>query len=395
MKNHKRCIALMMMICGMLPAAGCTAKATNDDNVKMYCLNIGKADCIILSCADQHYLIDTGYEHTYAALDAALSALNIDHLSGVFLTHCHQDHEGGLMPLIKSNIAIDHIYAASVYYDVKEKKHPARLAAKERDMEVEWLNSGDIVDIADDYSFHVLGPVRVNEDNENNNSLVLRFTSPHGSILFAGDMKEEEEFDLLSRNLLSPCDVLKVGHHGDSGATSTAFLKAVKPRCAIILTNTGEEEDTPSSKTMSRLNAAECDVYVSQNVTGNAWLITLQNKGIDVQDISWPNVPKRQTGLKLSEDQNNDQLMLKNTTENTVSLNGCTLYFSKSDDVFKLNDIILSPSQVYTFSSKKNDHHADCVLDTKELLHDKKADTAILYDAYGRIIAICNNGIEK
>ena len=34
------------------------------------------------------------------------------------------------------------------------------------------------------------------DENENNNSLVMRFSSPHGSILFAGDMKNEEENDV-------------------------------------------------------------------------------------------------------------------------------------------------------------------------------------------------------
>lgn len=390
MKMHKRYLAVFLMLLGMLPAGGCAAKAVPGD-VKLYCLNIGKADCMILCCADQYYLIDTGYEHTYAALQTALSSLNIDHLDGVFLTHCHEDHAGGLMKLAQSPMEIDHFYGSSIYHDVKEKKHPLRLAAQERSMEVEWLSSGDVIEIADGYAFSILGPVQTDTENENNNSLVMYFSSPHGSILFAGDMKDEEENDLLYHKLLQPSDVLKVGHHGDNGATSKAFLSTVAPRCAIILTSSVQEPDTPSPKALFRMSSIGCDTYVSQDAQ-DAYCITLRNREISVQDIAWPDIPKRITTISMIANIKENTLQLTNNISEPLLLSGCSLYLSKNDAIFPLDDITLAPGASYIIGGKKAEHTVDMRLDTKKLLDEKKLDSAILCDGYGRIVAICNNG---
>lgn len=393
MKIYKRCLALALLFCGVLPSGGCSAKAATD-NVQLYCLNIGKADCMLLCCADKAYLIDAGYAHTYPALETALASLKIDHLDGVFLTHCHEDHYGGLSKLAESPIAIDHFYAASIYYDVKEKKHPMQLTAQERNRNVEWLSSGDTVHITNDSSFHVLGPLQTNEENENNNSLVLRFSSPHGSILFTGDMKEEEENELLYHNLLQPCDVLKCGHHGDNGATSKAFLSTVMPKCAVISTHSAQEPDTPAVKTLSRLSNIGCETYVTQNAR-DAICITLLNGSVSVQDMVWPDIPKQTEKITLTADTDKNTLTLSNKNEHPIRLTGCALYLMRKDAVISLNDISLGPGASFIIGSKKTDEDVNLKLDIKKLLDDKKLDAAILYDTYGRILAICNNGQDE
>ena len=381
------------MLCCLLPVSGCTAKADSND-VKLYCLNIGKADCLILCCAGKNYLIDTGYEHNFPALEAAFSALNIHHLDGVFLTHCHEDHQGGLMRLSRSNITIDHFYAASIYYNVKESKHPMVLAAKERSMDVKWLSSGDIIQIADGYSFRVLGPLQVNEENENNNSLVMYFSSPHGSILFTGDMKDIEENELMYDDLLQPCDILKVGHHGDNGATSKSFLTTVRPKCAIITTHSQQEPDTPAPQVLFRLSNFGCNTYITQD-SQDAYFFTLQKNTVSVQDVAWPNVPKRIENIVIKADLDRNVLILTNQNSEPIHLKDCTLYLSKKDKVFFLNAISLKPNESYIIGDKKSGKDADMKLDVKKLMDDNKLDSAILYDAYGRIIAICNNGQDE
>ena len=393
MEKRNRLFALMMVLCGLLPFAHAEPAEIGNGNVRLYSLNIGKADCMLLLCGEKTYLIDTGYEHTYPALACALQQLNITHLDGVFLTHCHQDHEGGLMPLVKSDIAIDHLYAAKIYYDVKESKHPALLAAKERKMQVEFLQLGDVIQVDDETSFTVLGPVSRNEDNENNNSLVMRFASPHGSILFTGDMKLEEENDLLQRNLITTSDVLKCGHHGDNNATSMALLRAVRPKCAVILTSSREEPDTPSPDTLNRLRTMKCDVHISQNYQ-DALCVTLENGIPTVSDIAWPGIPKRIYGLQAKIRLANDAFILTNTKNEQVTLSGCFLYSSKGDDAFPLRDISLNANESIVIGSKKT-KDADITIDKKTLWHEKKKDIGILYDAYGRILAVADNGLKE
>lgn len=392
MRKHSYFLAAMLL-CGMLPFSGCSAKAEHG-KLSLYCLNIGKADCLILQFDDKTYLIDTGYEHTFPALETALNSLDIQHLDGVFITHCHQDHVGGLSKLVQTDIAIDHIYAAAKYYDVKEKKHPVRLAATECNMEVEWLNSGDIITIENGCSFNILGPVQVNENNENNNSLVMHFTSPHGSILFTGDMKDEEENEMIYHKLLKHCDVLKCAHHGDNGATSEAFLRMITPRCAVISTHSGEEEDTPSPKTIARLRNFACSVYVTQDAQ-DAYCIELENGNITVRDIAWPGITAKVQGIKMEMNAKEDTVTLKNTASNSVSLENTVLYSSKGNETYSLPSVTLAPDEVFTIGSSDTKKKADYSLPGEDVWHNKKLDTAILYDTHGRILATCNNGKEE
>lgn len=391
MKKKNRLFVLLMILCGLIPCATAGSGAAQKNAVKLYCLNIGKADCMLLLCGDKTYLIDSGYEHSFPALKTALSQLNITHLDGVFLSHCHQDHAGGLLQLFESDLAIDKIYAADIYYDVKENKHPAVLAAKERNMKVHFLRQGDIVTIDEDTSFTVLGPVHRDEENENNNSLVMRFASPHGSILFAGDMKLEEESDLLERNLFSPCDVLKCGHHGDDKATSTALIRALRPQCAVILTDSREEKDTPSMDTLNRLRSYKVTPYVSQD-SQDALCLTLFNGDVQVEDVAWPSIPKRIENLQMKMNIKDDLITLKNTGKENISFSDAILYSSNGNDVYPLPDISLKPNETYLIGSKKTDTQVDFKIDKKSVWHEKKLDTAILYDAYGRILAATDNG---
>lgn len=392
MRKQTRMIAALLL-CGMLPFSGCSAKK-NEGKVSLYCLNIGKADCMILSFENKNFLIDTGHAHTFIALKTALESLNIDHLDGVFISHCHQDHVGGLLPLVKSAVAIDHIYASDIYFDVKEKKHPVSIAAKDAKMDVEWLRAGDEVRLENGYSFQIIGPLRVNEENENNNSLVLYFTSPHGTVLFAGDMKEDEENDLISNKTLQHCDVLKCAHHGDDGATSAAFLRAVTPRYAVISTHSGEEADTPAPKTLSNLRAVGCEVYVTQDAQ-NAYCIEMQNGNISVQDIVWHGIPQKIQGIQMKMDTKDDLIILKTNGNETISISDAFLYSCKGEEVFALPDFALSPGEEYLIGSRDTKKDVSYVLPGKEIWHNKKLDIAILYDAFGRILSTCDNGKKE
>lgn len=383
-------VCMVSLLFGMIPGV-----SENDDGaVRLVCLNIGKADCSLLLYQDEAYLIDTGYEQTYAALETAVSQYGITHLNGVFLTHCHKDHEGGLIPLAQSDIQVDAWYAARIYYDVKAGKHTAVLAAAERGQEVTWLDAGDEIKAGSDASFTVLGPLSVNTDNENNNSLVMRFSSPQGSILFAGDMKEEEEYELLAAGVFSACDILKAGHHGDNKATTKELLSVVRPKAAVIFTSTQEEPDTPAASTIKRLDKVNCKVYVSQDWQ-DALLLTLKSGNVQAEDILWDGVPVMQKGVSLSIDMENDTLTIFNGGNEPLLLNGCVLYSSKGDDALSLPDAVVQPGQAYVIGSKATTGDMDCKWNVKRIWHQNKFDAAVLYDVYGRAIARTNNGLSE
>ncbi len=73
-------------------------------------ITIGKGDAFLLSPSDgTHYLIDTGKKKDYPQIDRLLRTKGIDRLDGIFLSHGHKDHAGGLESLL-SSFPVDTLY---------------------------------------------------------------------------------------------------------------------------------------------------------------------------------------------------------------------------------------------------------------------------------------------
>lgn len=390
MRGIKRALIIIMLLCLAVPPT----MAESTDGVTLVCLNVGKADCLLLLNGDRAYLIDTGYDYTYPALETMLKHYNVTRLDAVFLTHCHLDHEGGLMPLAKSDVEIGAWYASPFYIDVKPGQHPAMLAAEVRGDTVTFLTSGQTIDAGDGTSFTVIGPLSEDTENENNNSLVMRFDSPDGSILLTGDMKADEEAELLYEKLISTADILKVGHHGDSAATTKALLTAVAPKLALISTLTAEEPDTPARSTLMRLKEAGAQTYVTQDAE-NAVVATLKNGEATAEYVSFEELPVRAKGLTMTISVENDLLTLTNRTDEAIDLSGYTLVSIRGGEWFVIESGVVPARGVFTIGTKTTKISSDLTLPDKRVWHKSKLDTALLYDAYGRLIAVTDNGMPE
>lgn len=392
----KKCalILVLTLITGLFSACAVSETGTSDE-LRLVCLNIGKADCMLLLYQNEAYLIDTGYEQSWPALEAMLRQYGVERLNGVFLTHCHEDHLGALMKLAKSDMPVDAWYAAKIYYGLTADQHPAVLAAAARNENVSWLEAGNKIPVGSDGAFTVLGPLTLNPNNENNNSLVMRFSCGQGSILFAGDMKEDEEYELLQAGVFSSCDVLKAGHHGDNNATGKQMLKIVQPKIAIILTDSREEPDTPAASTLKRLNNIGCSAYISQDFH-DALLITLKKgQKPTVADVEWDGVPKRAEKISLAINVEQDTLTIYNRGGEALNLEGCFVYSTKGNDLFTLADVTVAAGGQFVIGTKATKTEADDYFNIKRLWHKKSLDRAVLYDAYGRVLACTDNGFAE
>jgi len=237
-------------------------------------INVRKADAHLLRCGDTAYLIDTGTSDSIDQLVAVLHGQGITRLDGVILTHTHKDHAGGLKKLLKSDIAVDRIYA-SAYYNTDEEDHPAVKALKKNDGEITWLSGGDTLPFGEGI-LRVVGPIAQDPDKENNNSLVLLASAGGGTLLLTGDMEFPEEASLIQAGVMPQADVIKIGNHGEDDATSTDLIRTVNPSLAVISTNTEDEPDTPSPRVIQLLETWNVKVLQTQD-TENGVLITFRN----------------------------------------------------------------------------------------------------------------------
>ena len=268
---------LMLCCCALCCLSSCaraTTEAAPPAPGSALFINVGRADAALFFLANGAYLVDTGSSDSYDALARALETYHVTRLRAVFVTHTDKDHVGGLKKLLKSDVTVEQVYAPAFFCDTTEEKHPARKQAEKRSVPFAWLSAGDVVQAGEGTSFTVLGPLRRDEYDEDNNSLVLLLKTPEGDMLLAADMKQSAEIDLLAANAVPQAAVLKVGRHGKDDASSYAFLNAVRPQLAIISTNTVEDGKTASWKVLALLERVGALTALTQDASCGV-LVTL------------------------------------------------------------------------------------------------------------------------
>ena len=90
-------------------------------------------------------------------------------------------------------------------------------------------------------------------DNENDNSLILRFQINDFSFIFMGDASDVVEHNLLKKYSLT-ADFLKIGHHGSKTSSSLSFLEQVRPHYAIVSAGRNNMYHHPSKEVVKRLD---------------------------------------------------------------------------------------------------------------------------------------------
>ena len=227
----------------------------------------------MLTIDGRHYLIDTGSKDSFPQLKRSLEIEGVTKLDGIFLTHNHNDHIGGLKELLKL-LPVDAIYGPYITDNNKSGKNAMDTIAEDQGMTIMRLKAGDSLELSPDgVLLDVVGPVVFNPDSENDNSLVMYLTYQEHVFLFTGDMQFSEENTLLDQNALIQCDVLKVGHHGKSDATSIEFINEVSPKIAIISTNNTYKNNTINIDTITNLEKSGAKVYLTQDSKAGIFVV--------------------------------------------------------------------------------------------------------------------------
>ena len=118
------------------------------------------------------------------------------------------------------------------------------------------------------------------ESSVNDHSVVLRLTYRRAGVLFAADAGEEAEESIIGARGSIRSAVLKVGHHGSSGSTSEIWLKAVRPRVAVISVGRRNPFGHPSASTLQRL--VDCGARVFRTDRDGAVTITTDGRDLHV-----------------------------------------------------------------------------------------------------------------
>jgi competence protein ComEC len=90
-------------------------------------------------------------------------------------------------------------------------------------------------------------------NNQNDNSIVLKVHGLGKSLLLTGDLEKHGERELLPLDIKS--DVLKLGHHGSKTSNTRFFLEQVDPTHAIISAALRNRYRHPSKEVLERLDS--------------------------------------------------------------------------------------------------------------------------------------------
>lgn len=213
-------------------------------SLKIYFVDVGQGDCtFMVTPQNKTILIDGGgslkdeFDVGKKTLIPYLLDRGYTTIDYVFISHFDQDHVAGLLSVMEElhvkNVVISKQGEASKQYeDFKEK-------VKQKRIKVLMVKKGDRVTIEKGIYFNILWPKDqlISENILNNNSMVAKLTYNQFSMLFTGDIEKIAERAILENygdaNILKSV-VLKVGHHGSKTSSTEEFLKAVKPKIALI-----------------------------------------------------------------------------------------------------------------------------------------------------------------
>lgn len=253
-----------------------------EDTLYMTTVNVGYGDCIILQYNDTACMVDTGQDVNVASVFGAMKLLGVDEIDALFLTHTHSDHIGGV-PAIAENYNIGKVYSATISETKKNGKNKILKLVEEHSFNHRLLNAGETVNVGDELCFEVVGPVLLNEEDDNDNSLILRLKVNGSTILLTGDMQFPEEQTLMDKGIDLASDILKVGNHGNPDATSDEFAKMVNPSVALISTDREDDDDSANVRVQAALNSAE--IYITDEFDKGIILTIAKNGKVEVTNL--------------------------------------------------------------------------------------------------------------
>lgn len=221
-------------------------------------MNIGKADCILITAGDKAILIDTGLNSTKDNVVSELRKKGVCDLECLILTHMDKDHIGGA-PSILNNFNVKKVVQADYKKD-----------SKQYDKYVESLASNDITPVLlheeisvnlKDVKINIYPALKKEYSKSNDYSIITEVLYGKYSFLFMGDAEEERLLEFMNMNN-KDYDVVKIPHHGRESSVSEEFIGSIKPSYAVI---TCSEEDSPDDSIMEILEKYDVKTFLTSN----------------------------------------------------------------------------------------------------------------------------------
>ena len=239
-------------------------------------LDVGQGDCIyIQSGQGRHYLYDGGSSSNSAAgtwqVIPFLKCRGVNRLELVFVSHWDTDHINAVEAVLEwaqeDGIEIGGLVLSGAGpWD--ELLEGLLNAAKGAGVPVYRMEAGERIE-EKNCSFQALYPVSgLDAADKNAASLVLRYSEYREgretfSALLTGDVEEEGERKMLTEGAKLESLFLKVAHHGSDTSSGREFLRAVRPKAALISCGRKNSYGHPHEAVLERLSEEGIPCYIT------------------------------------------------------------------------------------------------------------------------------------
>lgn len=235
--------------------------------LRIFFIDVGQGDSTLIITPDKKTaLIDGGGSDSFDVGEKVLLPYLLDRrilkIDYVLISHFDTDHCGGILTIMEKvkvkNIIISEQAEHSENYERFKK---LMIHKKIRLIEVK---KGDKIKIGRYSEFKILFPTSrlLSENPLNNNSIVAQFNYNNFKMLFTGDIEKLAEQQILKTEKAEiRADILKVAHHGSKTSSIPEFIKAVRPKIALIGVGKNNTFGHPNQQTIKNLENIKCRIY--------------------------------------------------------------------------------------------------------------------------------------
>lgn len=248
----------------------------NDGEAAVYFLDTGQSDCSLIMTKTHNVLIDGGDLDAGNIITSALNALGVGRLDYVILTHPHVDHFGGFTEILK-HFSVGEFLMPDIPEDMlpRTMNYSYLKASLElNNVKCGHVKSAEVLQLGNDSVLEFIAPLYNDYNELNDLSVVTRFVHGDNSFLFTGDLERAGEFDLVNNRSDIAADVLKVGHHGSAGSSSSEFLNIISPKIAVFETDIYNTFGHPRTEVIERLKNAGCGGFCATSFNGNIAVVS-------------------------------------------------------------------------------------------------------------------------
>jgi competence protein ComEC len=240
--------------------------------LRMDFVNVGQGDAIVIRTpGGKTYLIDGGTNLTLAEarrenrelIQNYLRDLGITRLDGIVITHWHNDHLGGIIPVLRL-YDVPRVWECPTDFDTDMYAKYEDLCRKKRIKRVS-VQAGDVLEWGNELFVQALHPDKKSRSNSysdmNNMSIVLIIRYGKVQTMLAGDIEEEAQFEVLKYGDGIKSQIIKIPHHGSDTSDYRPFIKTVSPETGVLMVGKNNPFKHPSDKTLMEYGVVGTKIY--------------------------------------------------------------------------------------------------------------------------------------